>query len=88
MRQQVLQIYASEVQFALIVLNEHLRKSNYIAGGQHSIADICLYGSLLQIRRLGIELVGYTGVLQWLASLEMLAPYQAAHERVFAQKLT
>ena len=51
---------------ALGVMETHLAKHDWLAGGQYSIADIALYGYTHVAHEGGFDLSGYPAVAAWL----------------------
>ncbi len=52
---------------ALGVMEQHLAKRDWFAGGRYSIADIALYGYTHSAADGGFDLAGYPAVRAWLA---------------------
>lgn len=52
---------------ALGVMETHLKKNDWFAGGQYSIADVALYGYTHAAGEGGFDLVQYPAVSAWLA---------------------
>jgi glutathione S-transferase len=52
---------------ALAVMETHLQKREWFAGGRYSIADIALYGYTHCAAEGGFELAAYSAVSRWLA---------------------
>lgn len=55
---------------ALAVMEQHLAKETFFAGGRYSIADIALYAYTHCAADGGIELARYPAVLAWLARVK------------------
>jgi glutathione S-transferase len=57
-------------QAALTVLNDKLRKSDYLAGDRYSIADISLFAYVHVANEAGFELNEYPQVKEWIQKVE------------------
>jgi glutathione S-transferase len=55
---------------ALDVLNQRLRRQDFLAGHRYSVADICLYAYVHVAPEAGFELSEYPAVSSWLARVE------------------
>jgi glutathione S-transferase len=55
---------------ALAILDAHLARSPFVAGGRYSIADICLFAYTRVAEEAGYDLASYRPLRQWFARIE------------------
>lgn len=80
-----LERYTKESQRLLGVLDRHLRKRDFVAGGQLSIADIALFPWIRRAARYGIALETYQDVSRWVEHFEAEPLFKRGLE-VFADR--
>lgn len=66
---------------ALGVMETHLQKNDWFAGGRYSVADIALYGYTHSAEEGGFELARYPAVSSWLARVAAQPGYVPLSEK-------
>lgn len=76
--QPIMEMYWVEGNAALKVLEEALAASDWLAGGQPTIADIDVYGVVAYAPQAGFDLGAYPAVSAWMSRMEALPGFIAS----------
>jgi GSH-dependent disulfide-bond oxidoreductase len=73
--------YTNEANRLYGVLDERLKKSDYLSGDKYTIADMAVWPWLRSHKNQGVEMDDYPSVKRWFAEIEARPAVQAAEKR-------